>query len=656
MKSIYPISVIALGLAGLATGCEDFLDQNSESELNTETVYSSVYYTGLRVNKVYGLLGQDQTYSQIIPIVSSTNSDCELVDGLGENCTEANERGVMNYNGTPSSWEKGLGRVWSGLYGVIEDCNLNIEGIRNSSLVDADNSQGKAMRRYLGESLTLRAMAYLDLIRLFGDVPLKLEKSKSDLSNAYVGKTDRDVILDTLLLNLDEAAELLPWAGEVADYTTERTTRGFAEALYAQVALTRAGYAIRESAKPGYVTASEFSDAQYPTQRPDDETRKALYEKALAKLSDVIKSGKHSLNPSFEDEWYLVNQRTLDKSYQENIFEIPMGLAVTGELGYTIGVRVNKETSTFGPKGNSSGKQVTTAMLLYSYDEHDSRRDITCVPYQIKEDGGVTKEMTLGNNPFSLYIGKWDVRKMNDEWLQAAKASSDKVMTGINCIRMRYSQLLLLYAETLNELAGPTGHATGDAGITAREALAMVHSRAFSEADKGYAEAYMASVPTDKDGFFEAIVDENAWELTGEGVRKFDLIRWNLLVKKTNEMKQQYLDEIVGKVPEKVYFNYTDAAKTKIDVKSFTWYSTPSNTSDYDGEMTSYGTDDLKDGASKNRSNLASISCGLGGVTTEIKGGFVAPVTGTVINRNLMPLYQTTVADSNGTLENSYGW
>ncbi len=655
MKNIYPISVIALSLAGLATGCEDFLDQNSESELNTETVYNSVYYTGLRVNKVYGLLGQDQTYSQIIPIVSSTNSDCELVDGLGANCTAASERGVMNYNGTPASWEKGQGRVWSGLYGVIEDCNLNIDGIRNSSLVDAGGTQQRAMRRYLGESLTLRAMAYLDLIRLYGDVPMKLDKSLADLSNAYVGKTDRDVILDTLMLNLEEAIELLPWAGEVSDYTTEHVTRGFADALYAQVALTRAGYAIREASKPGYETASEFSDAQYPTQRPDAETRKALYEKALAKLSDIIKSGKHSLNPSFEDEWYQVNQRTLDKSYQENIFEIPMGLAVTGELGYTVGVRINGTTSTYGTKGNSSGKQVTTAMLLYSYDSHDTRRDITCVPYQIKEDGGVTKEMTLGNNPFSLYIGKWDVRKMNDEWLQAARASGDKVMTGINCIRMRYSQVLLLYAEALNELAGPTGHVSADAGITAMEALAMVHSRAFSEADKGYADAYMASVPTDKDGFFDAIVDENAWELTGEGVRKFDLIRWNLLVKKTNEMKQQYLNEIVGVVPETVYFNYSDAAKTKIDVKSFTWYETPSDPDSYDGSMTSYGTDDLKSGASKNRTNLASISCGLGGVTTDIEG-FAAPATGTVINRNLMPIYQTTVADSNGTIKNSYGW
>lgn len=648
MNKIYPIAALAAGLVGLA-GCDDFLDQNSESELNTETVYNSVYYTGLRVNKVYGLLGQDQTYSQVLSIVAPTNSDCELIDGLGTNATAASERGAMNYNAGPSTWEKGQNRPWVALYGIIEDCNLNIEGIRGSSLINAGGSTQRSMRRYLGECLTLRAMAYLDLVRLFGDVPLKLDKSQADLSNAFVGKTDRDVILDTLMLNLDEAAQLLPWAGDVADYTTEHVTRGYAEALYAQVALTRAGYAIREQAKTGYETA-EISDAQYPTQRPDAETRSALYQKAVSRLSDVIKSGKHQLNPSFEDEWYLVNQRQLDKSYQENIFEIPFGLAVTGELGYTIGVRVNGSTSTYGSKGNSSGKQKTTAMLLYSYDQHDTRRDITCIPYEIKEDGGVTVEKTIGNKPVELYIGKWDVRKMSDEWLQAAKASSEKVMTGINCIRMRYSQLLLLYAEALNELAGPTGHVADDAGITAKEALAMVHERAFDSADKSYAEQYVASLPTDKDGFFNAIVDENAWELTGEGVRKFDLVRWGLLVKKTNEMKEKYMNEIVDVVPEKVYFNYSDAAKTKIDPKSFTWYATPSNPDSYDGNMTGFGKHD-----SKQDGNVASISCGLGGVTTEVNGEN-APTVGSVVNRYLLPIYETVVADSNGKIANSYGW
>lgn len=649
MNKIYPIAALAAaGMVGLS-GCEDFLEQNSESEHNTETVFNSVYYTGLRVNAVYGLLGRDETYSQVLSIVAPTNSDVELVDGLGTDATASSERGVMNYNGTPASWEKGQGRPWTALYGIIEDCNLNIEGIRGSSLTNAGGNNQKVMRRYLGECLTLRAMAYLDLIRLFGDVPLKLDKSLADLSNAYVGKTDRDVILDTLMLNLDEAAQILPWAGEVADYTTERITRGYAEALYAQVALTRAGYAIREQSKPGYETA-EISDAQYPTQRPDLKTRTALYEKALARLSDVIKSGKHSLNPSFEDEWWLVNQRQLDKSYQENIFEIPMGLSVTGELGFTIGVRISGASSAYGPKGNSSGKQKTTAMLLYSYDAQDTRRDITCIPYELKETDGVLKENTIGNKPLELYNGKWDIRKMNDEWLAAAKASSEKVMTGINCIRMRYSQLLLLYAEALNELAGPTGHVASDAGITAKEALAMVHDRAFAEEDKGIAEAYMASVPTDKEGFFNAIVDENAWELTGEGIRKYDLIRWGLLVKKTNEMKEKYLNEIVNVVPDKVYFNYTDAAKTKLDVKSFTWYSTPANPDEYDGFMTGFGKEDTKI-----YTKLASVSCGLGGVTTEINGEN-APAVGPVINRNLMPIYQTVVADSNGKIANSYGW
>lgn len=101
------------------------------------------------------------------------------------------------------------------------------------------------MGRYLGEALTLRAQCYLDLVRFFGDVPFKAESSKSDLSNAYLYKMDRDSILDSLMVNLDEAIELLPWAGQEG-YTTEHATKGYAHGLLAQIALTRAGYAIRE--------------------------------------------------------------------------------------------------------------------------------------------------------------------------------------------------------------------------------------------------------------------------------------------------------------------------------------------------------------------------------------------------------------------------
>lgn len=62
-------------------------------------VYNNTYYTGLRVNKLYGALAQDRTYSQDIPIKWGTNSDCELVDGLGQNAyNQTHYRGVGNYN------------------------------------------------------------------------------------------------------------------------------------------------------------------------------------------------------------------------------------------------------------------------------------------------------------------------------------------------------------------------------------------------------------------------------------------------------------------------------------------------------------------------------------------------------------------------------
>lgn len=372
MKKI--LGIAALSMSVMLTSCSDFLDQKADSALDQENVFNSSYFTGLEINKIYGDFGQDNMYANRMTISYGANTDTELIDGLGSTSTSSNERGYMNYNGTADGWDK-IGTTWTNIYGCIEYCNKAIEGIRSSSIAEE-----KDMKRYLGEVLTLRAMLYLDLVRLWGDVPYKTSATKPDLSDAYEGKTDRDVILDGLLVDLEEASNLLPWAG-TGNYTTEHATKGYADALYAQVALTRAGYAIRESAKEGYETLPEYSDPTYPTQRPDEATRKAYYEKALVKLSEIIKSGKHSMNPSFKNEWQLLCARQLDKTYKENIFEIPMLLNVSGELGYTVGKRINKTTSEFGKKGNSSGKLNTTATLLYSYERMTHAATLPAVLY-----------------------------------------------------------------------------------------------------------------------------------------------------------------------------------------------------------------------------------------------------------------------------------
>lgn len=651
MKNIAKILFLAASLFSI-TSCSDFLDQTAPSEQSGENVFESTFFTELAVNKLYGLMTQDATYSRDIPIVLSTNSDCELVDGLGTDASNTtHERGAMNYNVSPG-WSK-LANVWDAMYSIIENANLIVEGINESSLITAGGSDQRTMERFKGEALTIRAMAYFDLIRLFGDIPYKSKSSNPDLSNVYIGKIDRDIIMDELIKDLESAATLLPWAGEISSYTTERVTKGYAHSLLANIALTRAGWNIREHAKEGYISAEQNSDPVYPTQRCDNATRTQMYELALKHLAIVIDNNTHQLNPSFSNEWYLVNQRQLDETYHENIFEIPMGLGVSGELGYTVGVRISGSSTLYGEQGNSSGKLKVTAPYFWSFRDGDQRRDITCCNLQLKTESNVLKEKMLGNTPFAIYCGKWDIRQMNEGWRQVAIATGKaKWMTGINCIRMRYPQVLLMYAETLNELAnGPDGTYTGAATSigTARKALELVHTRAFADANKSDAKNYIDAI-SGKDAFFNAIVDENAWELAGEGFRKYDLIRWNLLADKIRKFKSDYESQLYSSTnsyPEKVYFNYTDNTKTAIDVSSITWHGLPSgkNSGDYDDSNNFWGKERTDNkGQAQLTVNLPSISSGLVGDNVP------------VVNRYLLPIASTTISASNGMLHNSYGF
>ena len=150
-------------------------------------------------------------------------------------------------------------------------------------------------------------------------------------------------------------------------------------------------------------------------------------------------------------------------------------------------------------------------------------------------------------------------------------------------------------------------------------------------------------------GFMDAIMDENAWELAGEGVRKFDLIRWNELSNKIDEFKEAYkecvnLADQAGGYPSKVYYKYKTTAvyaDQEIDMNSINWYEKPSSTSGF--ESKDFWGKELNDskGQEQLTINLPSISSGL---NKEVK------------NRYLLPIASTTISTSNGNLYNSYGY
>ena len=101
--------------------------------------------------------------------------------------------------------------------------------------------------------------------------------------------------------------------------------------------------------------------------------------------------------------------------------------------------------------------------------------------------------------------------------------------TGINWPLIRYSDILLMFAEAENELnQGPTQ--------AAKDALYAVRARAWA----GNTD-HIPAIPDGYEEFFQAIVQERAWELGGECLRKHDLIRWNMLADKLAQTKEDLL-------------------------------------------------------------------------------------------------------------------
>lgn len=711
MKNIKFLAVLMIG--GLAlTSCNDFLDQQPKTSYTASEIFNSEATTERYMESIYSTLTGD-LYSSQLPILFGVNSDVELIDGLGANADAANERGYMNYNTSNAKEWTTNDRLYGNLYQVIGDCNAVIEGINASSIKDRPT-----MQVFLGEAYAIRATMYMELTRIYGDVPAVLETAREDLSNVYVGKSDRDYILDEMMKDLEKAEVLLATSTKSADYPS----KWYAKALYAQIALQRCGYAIREPqrnqpyANQGYFdivdgitypyqnassdadARKKISDATYPTMRCSNELRIKYYQKAITKLNEIIQSGNFEVAADFADYWHQMTIRNsgADVCKKENLFEIPMKIAESGELGYTIGVRLNwDEGTSVRPYGgrNSSGKVKVTAALLYSYDPADTRRDVTCSLIEVKDstvvEGGVTashiaREKTIGDNPFALYVGKWDARYLyeNDPvWRSQNENANAKQPYGIHVVRMRYPQVLLYYAEMYNELEN-SGNLPSGLTKTAIDAINEVHKAACGGA------TVAATTYAD---ICQAIEDENKWEFAGEGFRKWDLVRWNLLVYNTLLAKDMYIRQMATSYQTNLAHDVTYKVIPGTDylVGSDAWkayrYTIFSNFDLFGDGGRQTGTDSsfgktYDDLAKKDKdptkvikntdTNLPSISSGLVGsdalYTSQAhvkvnaskyigKYASLAPASG-VLNRYIFPIPKNVLSSSNNAITNSYGY
>ena len=487
-------------LAGIAVSslfsCEKYFEVQPVSSFEAENIFNNADFTRQTIMGIYQLMTRDEGYSKRLSMYYGVDTDIAMCTGSLDN----GRRGIARYAATSGNEE--IYKPWTNLYNGIERANICIANIPESPLYNGGTDDEKfEMRRMYGEALTLRALHYYELIRNWGDVPFKLKPYKPG-DNLNLPKTDRDIIYDQIIDDLLSADSLVPWRSEVP--LDERITKGAVKGLLARIALARGGYSLRREG--GMQRGSNYT---------------YYYQIAHDQCLEVIQSGEHFLNPDYENIFRTQCELALDGDYDESMWEVGMGQSVSGESGYYLGTKLG-DNSIYG-RGNPGMQAIPT--YFYSFDSLDTRRDATIAYYEVNDDNEfLLRDMTLMN------LAKW-----RRDWMDPLFPGTAK-FTGINWVLLRYSDILLMFAETENELnGGPTPAAT--------EALSMVRERAF----RGH-EGMMPPIPNDYEGFFNAIVQERAWEFGGECLRKFDLIRWNLLDTKLQEMRSE-LEKMAAKEP-----------------------------------------------------------------------------------------------------------
>lgn len=361
-------------------------------------------------------------------------------------------------------------------YSAIQKCNIVIERI---PLIEMDVN---LKAQYVAEAKFIRALNYFNLIRLYGGVPLVTTETKS-LENLDVPKATVEQVYALIEQDLKDA-EALP-----VSFPTEkgRATKGAAKGLLAKVFLTRAGSTL----------GSPF------------------WAQAASKAKEVIDLAAYDLWTEYADAFSLAN-----KGGKEFVFEIQFK---TDVLGTTLGRLYGVRSAPIYAGGTGAGTARVSASLYNLFTSSDKRKDVNFI-----------SSYTVGSTVFPLSVTNTDPTKevaFQKMWDQTAVTG----LGGKSFPYMRYSEILLIYAEALNEANnGPTSEAYN--------AYKKVHERA----------GLITPLITifNYQSFKDAILLERRLEFPFEIQRRFDLVRTGRLISAVQA------ETAFGRLPEIKDFHY----------------------------------------------------------------------------------------------------
>lgn len=614
----------------LFTSCNDFLEVEPPTGFNNDYVFSSEKEVQSAIAGVYSLMLRDDAYGSRLSYVYNPNTDVEM-SGVTTNAVSVNGSDFSCYD--PKPYWTTLNGTWNTMYSIINLANDILEGIETSDLfARADKTKNSPIMHMYGETKTLRAVLYLDLIRIWGDVVFRTKPSHMD-EDLVVEVTDRNEILEFLIEDLKTVEPMMSYGVDL-DYGVERASREFCQSLIGLLAMNRGGWTLRpDKSDPSSIGYMERG-----------ENHEYYYDIAIEYLGKVIGEGKHDLKLSYEELWHQIcNWKT--PVNDDIIFSIPMLKNSTSEFGYYLGVPIAEGTHQYG---SASGNLNLCGIYLYSFDKDDLRRDITCAPYKYTDK--LNQEIRL--DIATLPTGKWSKLKMD-----SPLGTTSQKGTGINFTWMRYADVLLLYAEAVNDRFGPRDDA--------KNCLKKVRSRAFDSSNWGdKVEVYVDGLGA-KEDFFNAIMNERKWEFGGEGIRKFDLARWNKFSEVIYNLYHDLItwgkvangahDPIITEVAESVYYKEIPDPQNPdrkiLDIKGIDEFvhAKPSGYTEHEFAKKWYALDNT----TESYEPIAAIRWSFRGFINYNNAGSVRP---TDPLRYLCPYPSKVVTDHRGKIQNYYGF
>lgn len=546
--------ILGVILAASVTSC-NFLESESPSAMDAKTVFTNPTLAGQAIAGVYDLMGADKGYrNRLCCGYMGMNTDIE------HNTKNSGKADYAIYMLTPVSSDltNAQGKDPWGYFNIgVERCNNIIEGIEeNADLND------KQLSYYLGEAYFLRSFLYLDMVKLWGDVPARFESVNKNPDNAKTPKTNRNEIYEHLRGDLKKAAEYLPWSSECPGSAKNRTDRPSKAAAYALLMRNDMYYAGKSIRPASYQTG--------PVENVDAAKRKELYKEVLWAFEQINagpnEDGKLLLDKGdlngFERVFRNLCADVTNYYESEMIWEIPFN---DGARGQVLQYNCPKSTNAFkGLKNNTNGStnsvQALVPTLYFDYEQNDVRRDVTIAKFEWVYDNGSSynsgsdkvkeafPEVDVANNEKFLYqkfqvSDGWYLGKYRVEWMSRERNGNDD---GVNFPVIRYADVLLMAAEAT--LGGLTGDVPDNANLTlAQSCFDRIRTRAKLDTKP----LTMANLQ-----------EERKFEFAGEYLRKWDLMRWGILKDKLMaeheriEALNAHSGELYSELPDTIYYKY----------------------------------------------------------------------------------------------------